>query len=383
LIGVGGLGAILFYALLGWSASPPIGDWTPIPPAPIPRFEGASAVVEDRLYLFAGYTAYDEDGRLIATDQAHAFDPETGRWQRLADMPYAVTHLNPAVDATDIWFVGGFEGNNPGKPLRSTWKYDVRSNAWSPGIPLPEARGGGALVRVGRRLHYIGGYFYADQRPSSEKHWALDLDAGTGSEWEPRAPLPVPIGHSGVVAVGNEIVLIGGSLTHHPNFIDSDVVQIYDTETDRWRSGAPLPSPRSHIEPGTALVDGRVYVFGGRDNMSGTLSAMETREILSFDLDANRWDYLPGLPLPLRAPTAALIDDKVYVTAGSTFWANEPQTAGYVADFSDAPGSLRRPKGGEALRVRWSGRVRSVFKDITRELPWRVQTWLRLDAFAE
>lgn len=363
-----------FYALLGWSAEPPMADWTAISEAPIPRFEAASAVVDDRLYLFAGYRGYDPIRKLlIATEQVHSFDPSTGRWERRADAPYAVTHWNAAVDGNDVWFAGGFEGNHPGKPLRQVWRYDTLTDTWNAEAPLPEARGGGALVRVARTLHYMGGYFAADQEPSSEKHWVLDLDRGTG--WELRAPLLIALGHAGVAAVGDQVVLIGGSLTHHPGFIDTDVVQIYDTSKDRWRPAAPLPSPRSHIEPGTFEEGGMVYLFGGRDNMSAALSALETREVLRFDLGANRWEHLLALPVPLRAPVAQKIGNEIVVTGGSTFWANEPQTAGFVTDFA----KLTRGSAG-AL---WSGRVRSAMKDLTRQFPWRVQMWLQLESFAE
>jgi N-acetylneuraminic acid mutarotase len=370
-----GLAAVAaFYGLLAWSAEPPIAGWSELPDAPIPRFEAASAVVDDRLFLFTGYRAQDPlRDLLIATEQVHVFEPSTGSWTRRADAPYPVTHWNAAVDGTDIWFAGGFEGNHPGKPLRQVWKYDTLSDTWTSGPPLPEARGGGALVRVGRSLHYIGGYFAADREPSSEKHWSLALAAD--AEWEPRASLPISLGHAGVAALDDRVILLGGSLTHHPTFVDTDVVQLYDAREDRWQLAAPMPSPRSHFEPGTFVADGYVYVFGGRDNMSGELSAMETREVLRFDVEQNRWEYLPGLPVPLRAPVAHKIGDKLYLSTGSTFWANEPQTASYVAEFSEF--------ASPTARVAWSGRVRTAMKDIARRLPLRVQYGLKLQSFAE
>src|SRR6185295_8480599 len=98
-----------------------------------------------------------------------------------------------------IWFAGGFMGNHPGPTLRSVWKYDVVSDSWIEGPPLPEARGGGGLVRVGRVLHYVGGHYAAMQETAAGDHWTLSLDSGT--EWIRRAPLPVPRGHFGIIAL--------------------------------------------------------------------------------------------------------------------------------------------------------------------------------------
>ena len=50
---------------------------------------------------------------------------------------------------------------------------------------LPSARGGGVLVAVGRKLHFISG---ADSsRADRTDHWVLDLD-NTGAGWK-TAPL--------------------------------------------------------------------------------------------------------------------------------------------------------------------------------------------------
>ena len=123
-------------------------------------------------------------------------------------MPVAITHLNPAVDGTAIWFAGGFLGNHPGPTSNAVWRYDTVTDQWSAGPPLPAARGGGGLVRVGRRLHYIGGYFAALEEPSSPDHWALALDGG--ATWENALRCRCRAGTSGWLHWSTRSTSLGG-----------------------------------------------------------------------------------------------------------------------------------------------------------------------------
>lgn len=367
--------APIFYGGLFWAFSLSSANWQVGAPIPLPRFEGPAAVVDGKLYVFGGFI----DHVLRATNQAHVYDPALDRWSRIGDMPISVTHLNTAVDGQTIWFAGGFRGNHPGEPLRSVWKYDVASDIWSEGPPLPEARGGGGLVRVGRALHYIGGYYYALQEPAAADHWTLLLDGG--KEWSCRSSLPVPRGHFGIVALDEKVYVIGGSLTHHPSYVDTALVHVYDPKQDQWKRLANLPSPRSHCEPGTFVFNGRIFIVGGRDSESRALSEGEMADITSYDATKDEWTELRSLPYPLRAPVAQVIGERLVVTTGSTFMAEKPQSTTLLASWTPAPGSICNPSGFEAFQLRFKGRVKSAFKSVARALPWRIQMWMGLERF--
>lgn len=361
--------------------SPAPDAWSSAAPSPIPRFESPSAVVAGKLYTFGGFSEYRPSGRLlVATNQVHVYDPTSDRWTRLADMPTAVTHLNPAVDGSAIWFAGGFVGNHPGPATNAVWKYDTVSDQWSSGPALPAARGGGGLVRVGRTLHYIGGYFAALEEPSSSDHWALALDGGT--TWEKRAPLPVSRGHFGTVAQDDKVYVLGGSLTHHPNTRDTDLADVYDARSDAWTPLAKLPYPRSHFEPGTFLFGGRIIIAGGRDDQSKTLSEMELIDVTAYDIATDTWRAVGALPHPLRAPVAQVIGDKLILTGGSTFWASAPQKLTFAVSCTSDAGSFCTPAGWRAFRLQQRGNLKSGLKTIARITPWRVQLPLGLEKIA-
>jgi N-acetylneuraminic acid mutarotase len=293
----------------------------PAPPAPVARVEGPSAVVGGRLHVFGGFTHYD--GTLRATRRIDVFDPAMKTWSQNADMPTATTHRAPAVDGTTVWFAGGFEGDHPGPTVDSVWRYDAAADRWQPGPPLPAPRAAGALVRLDRTLHYVGG-FGADRRDTFGDHWTLELDGGAA--WEPRASLPCPRGHLAGLVVDGRLHALGGQRGHRGAHPDLDCHHAYLPAEDRWIERAPLPSPRSHFEPGALVQNGRIVIVGGRSNATDrrTLDAVSV-----YDPATDRWSEAPALPVALLAPVAAVLDGSLFVTMGSRDDWRHPQRASW------------------------------------------------------
>jgi N-acetylneuraminic acid mutarotase len=293
----------------------------PAPSAPVARVEGPSAVIGGRLYVFGGFTHYDE--ALRATRRVDIFDPATRTWSRARDMPTATTHRTPAVDGGIAWFAGGFEGDHPGPTVDQVWSYDAAADHWEPGTPLPAPRSAGALVRLDRTLHYVGG-FGADRRDTFGDHWALELDGVR--TWEPRAPLPCARGHLAGLAVGGRLHALGGQRGHRGAHPDLDCHHAYLPAEDRWIERAPLPAPRSHFEPGALVWDGRIVIVGGRSN---TTRRRTLAEVSVYDPAADRWREAPPLPVALLAPVAAALDGSLLVTMGSRDDWKHPQSASW------------------------------------------------------
>jgi hypothetical protein len=104
-----------------------------------------------------------------------------------------VTHAGVAVVNGEVWVVGGFAGDHPGAATAEVWRYNVAGNAWTPGPPLPEPRGSGALVELDGELHFFGGV-KTDRDTDAPSHWALRLDE-VPAAWQPRAPMLHPRNH--------------------------------------------------------------------------------------------------------------------------------------------------------------------------------------------
>ena len=66
---------------------------------------------------------------------------------------------------------------------RHPWRYDTITNTYTAMLPLPIARGAGALVRVGRKLHFFGGL--SKHYQDTADHWVLDLRNPIAWKYDP------------------------------------------------------------------------------------------------------------------------------------------------------------------------------------------------------
>ena len=73
------------------------------------------------------------------------------------------------------------------------------------------------------------------------------------------------------LAVGTPVVVVRGAVDPWPGVLDS--VERFDTETNQWDFVAPMRTARS-LAAG-ALIDGRIYVAGGRGPGSRCLRGVE------------------------------------------------------------------------------------------------------------
>ncbi|MDB5392271.1 MAG: hypothetical protein JWM11_7917 [Planctomycetaceae bacterium] len=285
----------------------PALDWKKAAASPFARVESPAAVVDGKFYLFGGFT---ED--LQASNQIDVYDPLKDSWTRLKDMPTRLTHLNPAIDGTTIWFAGGFKGKHPGPVVDEVWKYDVASDTWTAGPPLPAPRAGGGLVVVGRTLHYFGGY-KSDRDTNAGDHWSLSLEGA--NTWQREAELPDPRGHVSAAVLDGKIYALGGDHGHDKTQIDVNSCHRFDPATKHWSEIAGLPDGRSHFESSTIIHQGRILIVGGRCNSSQPPRNV-VGDLLVYDSMSNKWQVVGSLPEKVLAPAAAIISERLVVIGG-------------------------------------------------------------------
>jgi serine/threonine protein kinase/N-acetylneuraminic acid mutarotase len=132
-------------------------SWTQAADLPTPREH--LAAVSDGVYV------YTVGGRLLSADQNSAaferFDPISGNWDKLADMPTRRGSYGAAFIDGRIVAVGGEE---PTRVLATVEMYDISTGKWSTQAPLGTPRHGEVVAAVDQTVYCIGG---AD-RPSHE-----------------------------------------------------------------------------------------------------------------------------------------------------------------------------------------------------------------------
>lgn len=299
----------------------PALTWRQVAAAPLARQEAGGTVVNGKLYVFGGYV----DTTYRPTRRVDVYDPAANTWSRGADLPVGLTHAGIANDGRYIYIVGGYPaGEGTRSQIFATdavRRYDTVENKWTTLAALPGKRGGGALVLLGRTLHYFGGSDI--NRIDRDEHWSFDLDRPAAG-WTGRADIPGARNHLAGTAVGGVIYAIGGQNSQDSNARMSTQVLRYDPAADKWTPVASLPKARSHASHSTAVYNGRIYTFAGEGQGNVNLT-----DVSMYDPAANKWTNLTPLPSPRKSGVADIIDGKVVFTGGgnsglkTTTWVGE------------------------------------------------------------
>ena len=291
------------------------------------RSEAAAGSVNDRdLYAFGGYTSWNP----WETTAANAsYDFKTDSWdQSAADMPRELqaTHIATASDGRYVYTAGGYQHEcgvgilgTFGCPsphervLDAVGRFDPATNTWSSLPSLPEARGSGGLVLVGRTLHFIGGTdagVTEDESTRIEKgdHWTLDLDDPT--RWvDTGKPLPTPRSHFSAVSLGGDIYIIGGQHGAATSAVALKAVDRFDGSD--WSTAPSLPDPLSHMSASTFAVAGHIVVAGGENGHNDY-----TNKVWDFNPATGDWAALTSIPRTAPASAGDFYADRIVLSGG-------------------------------------------------------------------
>ncbi|MFN8556519.1 MAG: kelch repeat-containing protein [Dehalococcoidia bacterium] len=157
------------------------------------------------------------------------------------------------------------------------------------------------------RLYVIGGEFEGAGTGRAALFlntvYELDPDAGT---WTPRAPMPTARSGGGTAVIDGTIYVAGGRPPRGSDFA------VYDPAADRWTVLPDLPTQRNHLA--VDAIGGKVYVAGGR--FGGGVGSEMTAVLEIFDPAAGAWTAGAPLPAPRAGVTAIAAHGCLYVIGG-------------------------------------------------------------------
>lgn len=142
---------------------------------PQDRRRGAAGLVlrDNKFYLVGGI----KDGHWAENrDYFDEYDPETGEWKKLPDLPRVRDHFQSAVVDGKIYAVGGRksfakEGHNFDLTRPEVDVYDFQANSWKT-LPekfnLPTPRAGGSTVAYEEGFIVLGGESGSQEKAHSE-----------------------------------------------------------------------------------------------------------------------------------------------------------------------------------------------------------------------
>jgi N-acetylneuraminic acid mutarotase len=118
--------------------------------------------------------------------------------------------------------------------------------------------------------------------------------------------------------IGDKLYIAGGwGSDGNPD----PALEVYDTATDTWTTGAPEPRP--HAGAGSAVLDGRLYLVGGCDVACGV------SDVSVYDPATDTWSQAADYPEPVSWVSCAPIDGRLYCGGGATNAGNIAHTYAY------------------------------------------------------
>jgi len=202
---------------------------------------------------------------------------------RLTAAVAAVLVTGAAALAWSAWTAGD---SDPVGEMVTAVRPEPADPVWLPSKRLPGPRSGLALVALGEEVLAVGGR--SPERVLADTLRFGELD---DPDWVRLSDKPTPVSDAGAVRVGGEVIVPGGCDYRGRA---TDRTEAYDPSADSWRSLAPMPE--SLCAYGIAALDGKVYVLGGR---SGPTSETASDAVHVYSRDADSWTTLP-LRLPDR-----------------------------------------------------------------------------------
>jgi N-acetylneuraminic acid mutarotase len=270
--------------------SAPDAAWTNVAPLPLDVFGPQATAANGLLYVGGGYSFTTGAN----TQNFGVWDPDANTYTALAPIPDTSAALGAMVYGHNgkIYLIGG-EDITAGTVATTTRIYDIATNTWSAGAPMPGPRAFAGYGYYNGSVYIAGGYTTSTVDSGQVTLWRYDIAA---DGWDTSlASLPVALGGYGSAVIDNVLYVAGGRDTGG----QYAATYGYDFDTDSWATVASMPATNN--VPGSAVFSGQMWIFGGGNPFASPEAAPllespeTTNACVAYDPSANAWSACPSL----------------------------------------------------------------------------------------
>jgi N-acetylneuraminic acid mutarotase len=306
-------------------AQMPTSPWKKAAPFPKPDEEYYGVAVKGKMYVIGGWA----DGKAAGLN--YEYDPATDKWTEKKPMPRPAHHAALAALNGKIYVFGGFVVPTNAtvplgaawQPINDVWEYDPAGDSWKSLAPMPTRRGSALASEAGGKIYVMGGAttveaskdsFFTAFGPAKVLTTNEVYDPAS-NKWESRTPMTVPRNHAYGGVVNGKIYVIGGRIGHA--FIlsasNTDAVEAYSPVSDSWSAPRDrMPYARSGGASGT---DGKwIYVAGGEVTTNGVVGVYNG--VQAYDPAINSWMTLAPMMMPRHGLAGAVIGNEFHLVSG-------------------------------------------------------------------
>lgn len=280
--------------------------WEKLPPLPEPNGGFATGVSGGRLLVIGG-TRW-QDGRKLWLPNVHAYDPTARAWTPCPALPYPLAYgLAGANAAGGLWLLGGHDGTSARSQAWLLADGQVNALPTPAGLPALCLAGGGTL---GGRFIVVGGCADPATMAGASSQVFLVEENGRVTQGPPRPGPPILMPASAVV--GGRLFLFGGAIWDavEKKVGNTSAAAVFDLGSNRWQALRPLPAAIRGLTA-VPLPDGRIYLAGGY--LESTQDFTDSAWLYDVEKDA----LTAARPLPYRAMVGlALMHGHLYCIGG-------------------------------------------------------------------
>jgi len=227
----------------------------------------------------------------------------TEGWSERAPLLAARSEMAIAGLNGRIYALGGYPGTRVTTNEVQVW--DAQTDSWSLGPALPQPLHHTMTAVVDGHLYLFGGEAGNPSNTTAFQNGVYLLDEQAGA-WLPRAPMPTPRSAGGTGVIDGKVYVAGGRPPHGSDFA------VYDPATDSWTTLPNVPTQRNHL--GVGAIDGKLYVAGGR--FGGGVGSEMTDLLEIYDPVSNTWTSGPSMLAPRAGVASTTANGCLYLIGG-------------------------------------------------------------------
>jgi N-acetylneuraminic acid mutarotase len=172
---------------------------------------------------------------------------------------------------------------------------------WTTGANMPTARSEIGAAVVDEKIYVVGG-----QDNQAKKLNVVEVYDSKSDKWSTAAPIPQAVDHAGVASYDGKLYVVGGS--PQKSHV-TDKLFIYDPMTNRWKEGNAMPTARTMLT--VDFMNGNLYAVGG---VNSSYSVVGTNE--AYNPKTDTWVEKAPMPTARHHATSEVVDGKLYVVGG-------------------------------------------------------------------
>jgi N-acetylneuraminic acid mutarotase len=270
---------------------------------------GAAAVANSKIYLISDSTNYE-------------YDPATDNWTARTPMPTPKNGFRTAAYQNKIYLIGSSFNE----------VYDPITDTWQSKTPMPTSISAASANVVNGKIYVISGYTADYETVGLNQVYDIANDS-----WTTKTSIPTPVVNCATEVSGGKIFIIGGQNQYLHENMNVNLNQIYDSATDSWSLGAPLPTTVLGARAGATtgvMAPERIYVFGG--SLNHDIRGTNLTQV--YNPQNNSWTYGADMPTERVNFNVAVVNDLLYAIGGekavtAPYFGNVDQYTPFGYDF--------------------------------------------------